>query len=126
MLMTAREIVQGLQVDKRGCRDQLQRYGPFAAVERLLTVLVRAGADRQEMHERLRQHSLASWEALQDGKANPLEDLLASDTALLKFLQPAKIRDLLNAEGYVGQAPLRARQMSARIRRRLGASESPA
>lgn len=126
MLLTACEVVQGLQVDRRGCRDQLQRYGPFAAVERLLTALVRAGAGRQEMHERLRQHSLASWEALQDGKANPLEDLLASDTALLKFLQPAKIRDLLEAEGYVGQAPVRARQMSARIRSRLGASGTPA
>lgn len=124
MLLIACEVIQGLEVDKRACETQLHTYGPFAAVERLLTALVRAGADRQEMHERLRQHSLSAWKTIQNGKANPLRDLLASDTALLKYLQPVKIRDLLDAGAYVGQAPLRARKMAARVRSRLSPSES--
>ena len=46
-------------------------YGPFAATERVLMALVRAGADRQHMHERLRQHSLKAWESIKAGRPNP-------------------------------------------------------
>jgi adenylosuccinate lyase len=126
MLTTASEIIEGLQVDAHASADHLRRYGPFAAVERLLTALVREGADRQEMHERLRQHSMSAWKAVQEGKANPISDLLASDTTLLKFLQPARVRALLNAENYVGQAPARARHMAERIRTRLTSAETSA
>jgi adenylosuccinate lyase len=126
MLMTACDVIEALQIDARASADQLRRYGPFSAVERLLTALVREGADRQEMHERLRQHSMSAWEAVQAGKDNPLSDLLASDTTLLKYLQPARVRALLHAEDYVGQAPARARKMAQRIRTRLTSSEAPA
>jgi adenylosuccinate lyase len=124
MLMAAGDIVEGLQVDARASADHLRRFGPFSAVERLLTALVREGADRQDMHERLRQHSMSAWEAVQQGKANPLSDLLASDTMLLKYLQPARVRTLLDAQDYVGQAPMRARKMAQRIRTRLISSKT--
>lgn len=119
MLCTALLVVDGLIVDEAGCAAHLATYGPFAALERVLTALVRAGADRQEMHERLRQHSMAAWDAIQEDKLNPLPDLLSTDMPLLHFLQPVRIRELLEAGSYTGQAPERARKMAARIQERL-------
>ena len=51
----------------------MQAYGPFAATERLLMALVKAGADRQVMHERIREHSLAAWAAGQRRPAQPAD-----------------------------------------------------
>jgi adenylosuccinate lyase len=116
MLITADEIVQGMVVDRMGSASWLETYGVFAATERLLTALVKAGADRQEMHSRLREHSLQAWEALQQGKPNPLRPRLTSDAAILHFLQPAHITELLEADGYLGLAPQRAREMAKQIK----------
>jgi adenylosuccinate lyase len=119
MLHTALEIVSGLETDEAEIEDQLKTYGPFAALERVLTALVQAGADRQVMHERLREHSMTAWDKIRSDKPSPLADLLAADTAILQHLQPARIRELLDASSYVGTAPQRARDFAARIRERL-------
>lgn len=122
IIRTARAIIADLNVDENAIVEQLERYGPFAALERLLTALVLEGADRQAMHENLRQHSLKAWGAIQDGQGNPLRDQLAQDQSILAFLQPARIKELLDASGYVGSAPDRARAMANRIRDRFPSS----
>jgi adenylosuccinate lyase len=118
MLLTAILILDGLIVDEKAAQASLEVYGPFASLERLLTALVKAGADRGEMHERLRLHSLSAWEAIQDGRENPLPDMVAADTTILKYLQPARIQELMDAETYVGLAPGRAAAMAVAIRER--------
>ena len=123
IVSTANAILSGLTIDELGIAEQLERYGPFSALERILTALVMEGADRQEMHEHLREHSLKAWQALQEGQVNPLRDQLAQDTAVLKYLQPGQIRDLLEARSYVGNAPQRARAMAQRITARYGSEE---
>jgi adenylosuccinate lyase len=125
IIHTANLILDDLTIDDHGIAEQLDRYGPFAAIERVLTALVMEGADRQQMHEHLRQHSLKAWSALQDGQLNPLRDQLAQDPAILKYLQPGRIRELLEARNYVGNAPQRARSMAERIRARYTSSEEP-
>lgn len=77
---------------------------------------VKAGADRQHMHEVLREHSLAAWAALSDGDANPLADRLADSPALQAYLTPDEIRALLDASNYVGDAPERARHFAVELR----------
>ncbi|OGO13083.1 MAG: adenylosuccinate lyase [Chloroflexi bacterium RBG_13_68_17] len=121
MLLTAEKIVTGLEIDEQAAAEQLQVLGPLVATERLLTALVRAGADRQAMYERLRRHTRGALERARAGDPNPLPDRLAADTAILHFLQPARVRSLLDASTYVGQAPRRARQMAARLRERFSA-----
>lgn len=116
MLVAMTHIVTKLDVDEEGCRANLARFGAFSASERVLMALVAAGADRQAMHERIREHSRKAWDSLRAGHPNPLADLLAADPDLLRHLQPARIRDLMNAGGYVGTAPERARQMAVDIR----------
>jgi adenylosuccinate lyase len=118
-LLTATRIVPGLVINEAAVAANLERYGPFAATERVLMALVRAGADRQRVHERLRELSLKAWEAVKAGRPNPLGDSIAADPDLLRFLQPARLRELMDARAYVGTAPDRARDLAARIRAAL-------
>jgi adenylosuccinate lyase len=118
------EIISGLEIDELSIKQQLEIHGPFAAVERVLTALVQQGADRQEMHERLRQHSMRAWEAIRNGNTNPLIDLLCADTALLKYLQPTRIRSLMEIQTYLGLAPQKATEFALQIRHKFIAPET--
>jgi adenylosuccinate lyase len=124
MLQSAIEIVRDMEVDRPACEHELETYGPFVAVERVLTALVQSGADRQEMHDRLRQHSMTAWETIKEGNPNPLPDQLAGDTTLLHYLQPARIRDLLDARSYLGLAPERASAIASQILKRFSTDEN--
>lgn len=119
MLIAATRIVEGMTVDEAACARNLEKYGPFAATERVLMALVRAGADRQRMHERLREHSLKAWEAIKADKPNPLAGLIAADQQLLFYLQPNRLKALMDARGYVGTAPERAAALVKVIRSAL-------
>jgi len=109
MLLTMEKIVAGLRVDEVAIQRNLANYGPFAAVERVLMALGKAGADRQEMHERLREHALAAWSAVQAGLPNPLAERISADPALLEYLPAGRLADYMEAAGYLGDAPQRAR-----------------
>jgi adenylosuccinate lyase len=63
MLTTCSSIITNLAIDREGISSTLNLFGPFSATERLLSALVRAGANRQEMHETVRGHSMraSSW-----------------------------------------------------------------
>ena len=124
MLSTTTAIVSGLEIDRQRAGAALEGFAPFAATERLLSALVRAGADRQATHARLREHCLAAMESVRSGLPNPLPDRLSADTTLLRFLQPGRIRDLLKAESYLGFAPERARTLASEIRERMQAAPS--
>jgi adenylosuccinate lyase len=107
MLGLARRIVEGLVVQEEAMARNLAIYGPFAATEALLMELVKAGADRQAMHELIRQHSMASWEAIQRGEGNPLRERLRTDEIVLSYLRAEEVDALLDVRGYVGDAPAR-------------------
>jgi adenylosuccinate lyase len=122
-LLTAKKLVSGLVVDEAAIAANLEKYGPFAATERVLMALVRAGADRQRAHERLREHSLKAWAAVKAGRPNPLAGLLAADPEFLVHLQPARLHELMDARAYVGTAPERAAALAAEIRQALAGSQ---
>lgn len=119
MLLSARRIVAGLVVNEGAVARNLAAYGVFAATERLLMTLVRAGADRQAMHERIRTHSMTAWTAVERGEANPLVELLCVDKAVIAYLSPAQVREMLDARGYVGDAPRRCRAFLEELRTTL-------
>jgi len=110
MLLAARRIVEGLVVREEGIARNLTAYGTFAATEALLMELVKAGADRQEMHERIRTHTMATWKALQRGEDNSMIESLSDDERITVYLSPGQVRKLLEARGYVGDAPARCRE----------------
>ena len=116
LLRRAHRILRGLRVHDEAVARNLATYGAFAATERLLLELVRAGAGRQAMHEVIRGHAMAAWNDVQRGKPNPLAGRLAADPEILRYLPAGRVRELLDATGHVGDAPERARQMAAAIR----------
>ena len=105
VLITARKVVSGMNVHLAAIRRNLDSYGVFAATERLLMELGRRGADRQQMHEVIRENSLRAWADVQEGKSNPLKELLGSDKAILKFMGRDEVLQCLDASDYYGDAP---------------------
>ena len=119
MLLTTRRILSGLQVKKEAIQRNLEAYAPFAAVERVLMALGKAGADRQVMHEYLREHSMTAWEKVQSGKPNLLVELISHDPEITRYLPTDKLCQLMDVSHYLGDAPQRARQMAETIRNAL-------
>ena len=89
LVLRATRIVAGLVVREEVVARNLATYGVFAATERLLMEAVKAGGDRQELHEVIREHSLAAWDALRRGETNPLVEDLCGDERNLRRL-PSK------------------------------------
>jgi adenylosuccinate lyase len=124
ILRRTTRLMRDLQVDQAALAKNLEKYGTFAATERVLLAAAKAGADRQEMHEIIREHSLAAWAELAAGQANPLPDRLSTDPRITQHLAPSQIIILLDATQYVGDAPQRARKLAGYIREAIGESQS--
>ena len=105
VLSTAQKVVSGMNVHEAAIRRNLESYGVFAATERLLMELGRRGADRQAMHEVIREQSLKAWAAVQEGKVNPLKNLLSEDPEILRYMNDDEILRYLDASDYYGDAP---------------------
>ncbi len=120
LLLVSTRIVGGMQVNESAMARNLSIYSPFAAMERVLMAVVKAGADRQEMHERLRKHSLAAWREIQSGGDNPLSYQIVGDTKIRRYLSEGELLALMEASNYLGDAPQRARELAGEIRSEYG------
>lgn len=116
LLNVTRRIMKDLDVHPEAIQRNLQYYGPFAAVERVLMALGKAGADRQEMHERLREHALKAWAAIQGGQDNPLPGLIEQDAEISRYLLIDQVQALMDASQHIGDAAQRAKNLAQRIR----------
>jgi adenylosuccinate lyase len=75
---------------------------PFMATENILMAAVAAGGDRQDLHERIRRHSIAAAAQVKEhGRANDLIDRLKNDAALAAV----DFDRVLNTAAFVGRAP---------------------
>jgi adenylosuccinate lyase len=119
LLLVSQKIVSGLKVNEAALERNLSAYGPFAAIERVLAALVKAGADRQVMHERLRGHAMRAWEAVQAGEPNPLAESIAKDEEFRRYLGEEALRGLMDASRHVGDGSRRARDLAWQIKRVL-------
>ena len=118
-LVTLTKVVKGMTIHEGAVGRMMSSYGMFSATERLLMELGRRGADRQEMHEVIRQASLKAWAQVQEGGENDLDRTLMADKRILEYITPDEIASLLDADSYVGDAPRRTRIVAERIRRTL-------
>jgi adenylosuccinate lyase len=115
LLITAHKLIADLVINEAAIARNFAIYGPFAATEKLLMAAVKAGANRQEMHEVIREHALQAWAEIGVGRANPLIDTLCADRRVTQFMTAATARTLLDARTYVGNASQKARLMAARL-----------
>ncbi|HYO26072.1 MAG TPA: adenylosuccinate lyase [Lacipirellulaceae bacterium] len=82
VLLLYRNVAAGLVVYPEVIARNLREELPFMATENILMAAVAAGGDRQDLHERIRQHSqAAAAEIKQRGRANDLLERLAADAA---------------------------------------------
>ena len=80
VLNLAKNIVDGLQVWPNVIRSRVMSELPFMTTEAILMSAVKAGGDRQELHERIREHSMAAAKRVKmDGALNDLLDRIKMD-----------------------------------------------
>ena len=115
MLISAANIADGLIINERKINNNLETYWPFSASEAIIIEAVKKGADRQKMHEVLREISLEAWEAIQEGEANPMADLLESNPEIGKYLKSEEILRLLDAKNHIGNASKKALDLAGKI-----------
>ena len=111
MLSSATKIIDGLTINDKRITKNMDTYWPFSATESIILEAVKKGADRQKMHEVLREISLKAEEG------NSMQDLLESNPEIAKFLKPAEIDQLLDAKNHVGNAPKKALELVGRIKK---------
>lgn len=105
ILQSSTRIMEGLTVNEKQIEKNLDTYGPFAATEAVLMIAVKKGANRQELHEALREISIEAWKEISDGKPNPLTKILARDKRIVQFVQGSELETLLDPKTHIGLAP---------------------
>jgi adenylosuccinate lyase len=119
ILIVTTKILKNLVIDEAAIDRNLQSFGMFASMERVLMTLGKRGADRQIMHARLRDHALVAWQALRDGQVNPMEKLILTDELILQYIPKDELHHLISWQDYVGSAPEKAHQLARLIRETL-------
>lgn len=116
-------VASGLVVYDKVIAKNLAAELPFMATENILMEAVKAGGDRQELHEAIRVHShAAAAEVKQHGRENDLIRRLQADPAFAAIA--TKLPGMLDGRRYVGRAPEQVAQfvksVVTPIRRRYG------
>jgi len=108
ILKTAEKIISGLVINEKRITLNLNLYAPFAATESLLLEAVKKGANRQKIHETLREISMIAWTNIQNGKQNPMKELLKKNSSISRYINTRKIEELFDVSSHIGDAPERS------------------
>ena len=104
ILVLVGNIVRGLEVHPTRIRRRLEDELPFMATEELIVRAVRAGGDRQVVHEVIRRNAIAAARAMKDeGGANDLLARLAADPEMNVSVDD--LRAAIDPRRFVGRAP---------------------
>ena len=103
ILLLMHNVSAGLVVRPAVIRRHLDEELPFMATETILMHAVRRGGDRQDLHERIRQHSIAAAEGVKErGERNDLVDRIAGDDAF--GMSRADIDGMLDPARFTGRS----------------------
>ncbi len=104
ILTLAANVADGLVVYPGVIRRHLMAELPFMATENIMMDAVKAGGDRQELHERIRELSMeAGRRVKEEGGDNDLLDRIAADPAF--GLTREELEERMDPAKYVGMAP---------------------
>lgn len=97
-------VASGFVVHPAVIDNRLRRELPFLATEEILIAGVRAGGDRQALHESIRQHAMAARQLLDEGSPeNDFLERVAADSAI--GLSAEELTELVDPTRLVGRAP---------------------
>ena len=97
------DVAAGLVVNGSIIRRNLDEELPFLASEALMMEAVKAGGDRQEIHEAVRRASMRAAGVIKEGGSNPMRELLAGEPELAAVA--GRLDELLDGARHVGRAP---------------------
>ena len=98
-------VVDGLVVYEKVIYKHMMSELPFMATENIMMDAVKAGGDRQELHEKIRVLSMeAGKNVKQEGKENNLLELIAAEPAFHTTLE--ELKQNMDPAKYVGRAPI--------------------
>jgi len=126
ILILCQNVASGLVVYPEVIGKHLREELPFMATENILMEAVAAGGDRQELHERIREHSQAAASVVKnEGKPNDLIERLAADEAFANL----DFEAAMEPTQFVGRAPQQVdefiNEVVTPIRQQYGESEQP-
>ena len=97
-------VVDGLVVYPKVIEKHMMAELPFMATENIMMDAVKAGGDRQELHEKIRVHSMAAGKVVkEEGKPNDLLERIAADPAFGMNME--QLQSIMKPENFVGRAP---------------------
>ena len=104
ILVLVENVSSGLVVNPQVIRRNLEEHLPFMASETILMHASSAGGDRQELHERIRRHSMAAAGRMKvEGRPADLLERIADDDAFGMSLE--QLGEIANPTRFVGRAP---------------------
>ena len=97
-------VVDGLVVYPKVIEQRLMKELPFMATENIMMDAVKRGGNRQELHERIRVHSMEAGRQVKvEGKENDLLERIAADDTFGVTID--ELKDILDPAKYVGRSP---------------------
>ena len=101
ILRLAQNVTDGLRVNEKIVEKTVNDYLPFIATENLMMEAVKKGADRQKVHEIIRQCSMKATEEMKMGKPLNLLKYLSEEKEF--GLTEQEMNELLNPADYIGR-----------------------
>ena len=107
-------VVDGLVVYPKVIEKHMMAELPFMATENIMMDAVKAGGDRQELHERIRELSMEAGRNVKvEGKDNHLLELIAADPAFNLTLE--ELQKTMDPKKYVGRAKEQTESFIAKV-----------
>ena len=104
VLVLVENVARGLVVNPMVIRRNLEEHLPFLATETVMMLATQRGGDRQDLHERIRRHSMdAARRMKEEGARADLLERIAGDPAF--GMSENELRDLVDPRDFVGRAP---------------------
>jgi len=96
-------VCDGLVVYPKVIEQRVRKELPFMATENIMMSAVKKGGDRQQLHEKLRTHSIAAAKAVkEDGLENDLIDRICADSDFM--LKKSEIEAILDPANFIGRS----------------------
>ena len=103
ILTLATNVIDGMAVWPHVINKRVMTYLPFMATENIIMACVKAGGDRQDLHEAVRIHSVAAAKVMKEGGENDLLERIAGDDIFSAVKD--QLDSLTNPADYVGRSP---------------------
>ena len=101
VLRLCQNVTNGLHVNEKIVDRTIREYLPFLATENIMMEAVKRGGNRQELHEKIRQHSMAATARMKEGEPCDLLDRLAADPAF--GMTRAELDAVMEPSLYIGR-----------------------